>query len=157
MIRDTASPELQAAAPEWAPVAGELIYLTMGTVADYLFGGGDPEQAQAALARLFEADANIFSHQLAVAVIVGGQPVGMLVSGPWEVMQRLQVPTAFAIGRTSGMAALVRLAIRSLPLMGAPKEGSTSCPTRPCCRDSGGVAWERSSCVMPKRVRAMPV
>jgi ribosomal protein S18 acetylase RimI-like enzyme len=101
-----------------AAIASRLIYSTMGIIADHLLGNGQPEQAQAALGRLFQAPDNVFSHLLGDAIVVDGKSVGLLLSAPWRTMQRLRLPTAFHVARAAGLATLLRLAIRSRPLAG---------------------------------------
>jgi len=98
-----------------AHIAARLIYATMGIVADHLLGNGHPEQAQALLCRLFELRHNVFSYQLADALILEDEPVGVLVSTSWRAMRRLHLPTALQIARTGGIRTLLRLLVRSAP------------------------------------------
>jgi ribosomal protein S18 acetylase RimI-like enzyme len=109
---------IEPAVPEMAVSAARLIYSTMGVVADHLLGNGQPEQAQALLARLFQVRHNVFSHQLADAAVSDGKPVGMLVSASWRTMERLRLPTAIQVAATGGFSTLLRLMLRSAPLAG---------------------------------------
>jgi hypothetical protein len=91
MVGEPASPGLQSATPEMDSAAGELIYMTMGIVVDHLLGNGQPGQARIVLSRLFRSRENIFSHQLADAVVGGGKAVGLLLSAPGRPPQRLRL------------------------------------------------------------------
>jgi ribosomal protein S18 acetylase RimI-like enzyme len=117
-IRKAASPPsaIAPAVPEMAATASRLIYSTMGIIADYLLGNGQPQQAQALLARLFQLRKNVFSHELADAVVMDGRPEGLLVSASWRTMERLRLPTAFRVAAIGGFRTLLRLVIRSAPL-----------------------------------------
>jgi hypothetical protein len=87
-------PHLQPAAAEMAPVASDLIYLTMGKVADYVFGAGKPQQAKQLLARLFRARSNLFSHQFAEVALLSGNVAGLLISYSVRFSNSLELPTA---------------------------------------------------------------
>lgn len=101
-----------------APIAARLIYLTMGTVADYLFGGDDSARAQAVLGRLFRSKSNIFSYELTDVAVAGDELLGLLVSSPWRKLQTLDIPTAYQLARASGILGLIRMIARSRPFIG---------------------------------------
>lgn len=109
---------IRPATPEMAPIAAELIYLTMGVVADYLFGADDAERARAVMGRMFRLRRNLFSFEFADVVMLGEKPAGLVVTFPVKTMQSLELPTAYQLARTSGLAALLRMLIRSRPLAG---------------------------------------
>jgi ribosomal protein S18 acetylase RimI-like enzyme len=99
-----------------APAASPLIYLTMGSVADYLLGNGQPDPAMHVLGKLFHSGGNVFSYQLAEVNIVDRMPAGLLLSAPWQAMQGLRLSTAYHVARIAGLASLLRLMTRSAPL-----------------------------------------
>jgi ribosomal protein S18 acetylase RimI-like enzyme len=98
--------------------AARLIYLTMGAVADYLFGADHAERATTVLGGLFRAKSNLFSYQLADVVTVAETPVALVMASSWHVLQSLEIPTAYQLARAGGISGLIRMLIRSRPLMG---------------------------------------
>jgi len=101
-----------------APVAAALIYLTMGEMADYLFGAGDPQQAQTLLGRLFQAGANRFSYQYTEVAGMSGEVAGLVISYSGRLMRALEMPMAFQMLRLTGIPGLVRFVRRASPLVG---------------------------------------
>jgi ribosomal protein S18 acetylase RimI-like enzyme len=112
-------PVILAAIPEMAPVAGRLIYMTMGIVADYLFGAGDEARAEAVLGRMFPVRQNLFSYEFADMAMLGAQPTGIVLTFPVRTMRSLELPTAYLLWRTSGLSTLVGMIVRSWSLAGA--------------------------------------
>ncbi len=88
------------ATPDMAPVAAPLIHLTMGKMADYLFGSGDAQTAQALLSRLFQASANRFSYQYAEVATTSDEVMGLVVAYSGRKMRSLEIPTALRLLRT---------------------------------------------------------
>jgi ribosomal protein S18 acetylase RimI-like enzyme len=110
-------PAVLPATAEMAPAAGQLIYLTMGVVADYLFGADDADRARVVLRRLFSSKSNFFSFQLADVVTQSDRPVALVISSPWRTMESLEIPTAIQLTRVGGISALARMLIRSRPFV----------------------------------------
>jgi ribosomal protein S18 acetylase RimI-like enzyme len=112
------APVVRPATPEMAPGAAQLIYLTMGAVADYLFGADHADRATTVLGRLFRERSNLFSHQLADVVTLADTPVALVMASSWHTMQSLEIPTAYQLARAGGISGLIRMLIRSRPLLG---------------------------------------
>jgi hypothetical protein len=79
---------VRQANPSDAAAAARLIYLTMGPLADYLLGLGDPARALAVLGGLFGRPRNRFSYQFTDLALVSGDVAGLLTSYPEEEMRR---------------------------------------------------------------------
>src|SRR5512143_3276509 len=101
--------------PKMAPVAGRLIHLTMGEVANYLFGG--EWSAVDVLQRMFRAKHNLFSHEGTQVGIIAGEVAGLLIGYGAPAMKALEVPTAFGLLRACGLADFSRFLWRSRPLL----------------------------------------
>jgi ribosomal protein S18 acetylase RimI-like enzyme len=101
--------------PEMAPVAGRLIYLTMGPIADYLFGGA--QTAVAVLEQMLRADHNLFSHETAQVGIVDGEVSGLMIGYGAPAMRALGLPTAAKLLRACGMGGFLRFLWRCRPLL----------------------------------------
>ena len=119
-------PCIQAATPEMAPVAACLIYLTMGKMADHLFGAENPRRAQDVLARLFEAETNRFSFQFAEAAFLSGEVAGLVISYSGPTTRSLEIPTARRLIKSSGVLPFGRFMVRALPLMTSKSRKTTS-------------------------------
>ena len=107
-------PDLQPATPDMAPVASELIYLTMRPTADYLFGSDNARQI---LARLFERRSNRFSYQFSQVISPTGEIAGLVVSYPGLLLKSLELPTALRVVQAIGIFQFFRFIRRSLPLL----------------------------------------
>jgi ribosomal protein S18 acetylase RimI-like enzyme len=108
------NPELQPAAPDMAPVASALIYLTMGKMADYLFGAQDVQQI---LSRLFQAKSNRFSYQFVEVVRSSGKVAGLAITYSGRKMRSLEPPTALHLLRVTGVSGFIRFIRRARPLL----------------------------------------
>ena len=128
-----------------APGAGQLIYLTMGLVADYLFGADDADRARIVLRRLFSLKSNFFSFQLAEVVTQCDTPVGLVISSPWRTMKSLEIPTAIQLTRVGGISALARMLIRARPFVNVKEAQTTNTSWRilRCCRGLRGTRLGR--------------
>lgn len=111
-------PIIKIATPRLAPVASALIYLTMGKMADYLFGSDDAQTAQGLLMRLFQRKSNRFSYQFTKVVTLSGNVSGLVVAYSGRVMKSLELPTAFNLIRVSGVRTFFRFVKRAFPLFG---------------------------------------
>ena len=107
-------PDPIPATPNMAPVASELIYLTMRQTADYLFGS---DHARQTLSRLFEMKSNRFSHQFSEVVCLSDKIAGLVVSYPGRSMKALELPTALRTVQAIGIFRFFRFIRRSLPLL----------------------------------------
>jgi len=101
-----------------APLAGTLIHLAMGPLADALFARAD---ARAALAHLFAYPSNRFSVEYAEIAELDGTPVGLLVGYPGSELPRLAWGMAARLPAVLGLSGALRLAVRSLPLARLPE------------------------------------
>ncbi len=103
--------------PEMGPVACELIYMTMGKMADYLLGEGDEKRACGLLMRLFRRGSNRFSYRFTQAATISGGVVGIIVTYSEAEMRKLEVPMALHLIREIGLRGFVRFTRRALPLV----------------------------------------
>jgi len=117
MSTESGMPVVRPATPEMAPGAGQLIYFTMGKVADYLFGADDADRARTVFARLFRSKSNYLGYQLADVVTRSERPVALVTAASWRTLQSLEIPTAYQLARAGGVSGLVRMLIRSRPFM----------------------------------------
>lgn len=101
-----------------APAASTLIHLTMGAVADFLFGAGSPEKAREVLERLFRARNNYFSHQFAVVAEVEEEVAGLLIGYSVRFSNHLDLPTAYHLLRATGPLGFIGFLARARPLLG---------------------------------------
>ncbi|MCU0522898.1 MAG: GNAT family N-acetyltransferase [Anaerolineae bacterium] len=101
-----------------APVAAALIALTMGRLADHLFGLDDARRARDLLSRLFRARNNRFSHQFAEVAAQSGEVMGLVIAYSGRRLKSLALPTASHLIRAGGAAAFLRFLARALPLSG---------------------------------------
>jgi len=104
---------LQPAAPDMAPVASGLIYLTMRQTADYLFGS---DNAQQTLSRLFQMRSNRFSYQFTEVISYSGEIAGLVVSYPGRLLKSLEPPTALRMVQAIGISGFFRFVRKALPL-----------------------------------------
>ena len=105
---------LQPATPDMAPVASELIYLTMRQTADYLFGNDNARQI---LARLFAMRSNRFSYQFSQVFSPSGEIAGLVVSYPGLLLKSLELPTALRVVQAIGIFGFFRFVRKALPLL----------------------------------------
>jgi ribosomal protein S18 acetylase RimI-like enzyme len=109
-------PRLQPATPDISFVAADLLYLTMGHTADYLFGADGPQAARQTLEKLFRASSNRFSHQFTGVVTLSGKTAGLALAYSGRTMKSLEMPTALRLLQASGIAGFLRFLGRALPL-----------------------------------------
>ncbi len=118
------APRIVPADPDMAPAASTLIYLTMGTMADYLFGANEPERARHLLGRLFRLESNRFSYRFTECAALSDKVSGLLISYSSQVMRRLEMQMALELVQQTGLAGFARFLGRVLPLAGI-KEAET--------------------------------
>ncbi len=111
-------PILTSATPEMAPVASALIYLTMGKMANYLFGSGEPKVAHRLLNRLFQAGTNRFSYQYTQVVTLSEKVVGLVITYSGRRMKSLELPMALRLVQSNGLLGFFRFVRRASPLFG---------------------------------------
>jgi ribosomal protein S18 acetylase RimI-like enzyme len=111
-------PALQPATPDMATVASTLIYLTMGKMADYLFGSDNAQNAQDLLKRLFREKSNRFSHQFTEVATLSGEVTGLVIAYSGRFMKSLELPTALSLVKSSGVLGFIRFVKRAFPLLG---------------------------------------
>jgi len=100
-----------------ASLGAYLLYLTMGRLADFLFGFNDPVKARDVLARLFAYDNNRFSYQFADVAVINKQVVALLLAYPSKLMKRLEIPTARQLFNVYGCSGMLRFLRNALPLI----------------------------------------
>jgi ribosomal protein S18 acetylase RimI-like enzyme len=106
--------DLQPATPDMAPLASDLIYMTMRQTADYLFGS---DNAQQTLSRLFEMKSNRFSYQFSEVISSSGEIAGLVVSYPGQLLRKLELPTALRVVQAIGISGFFRFVRQALPLI----------------------------------------
>jgi len=106
---------IQPSSPTIAPLAAELLYLTMGHTADYLFGGDDPLAARRTLERLFRVPSTYFSYQYTDTILLSGKVAGLVLAYPGKTLSALELPTAWRLLQSVGFAAFTRFLWRVLP------------------------------------------
>lgn len=114
-LGDTASLTIRPADPDNAGLAARLMCLSMGELADYLFGRAHLS-VDKILAGLFLLEGNRFSRNIAEIAEWDGEPAGMLVSFPgWEITQR-NLTTGVGLLRLCGLLDVLRLSVRALSI-----------------------------------------
>jgi ribosomal protein S18 acetylase RimI-like enzyme len=111
-------PTLQPATPDMAPVASALIYLTMGKMADYLFGSDNAQNSRGILKHLFREKSNRFSYQFTQVATLSGEVTGLMIAYSGRLMKSLELPTAYHLIHISGVFGLIRFVKRAFPLIG---------------------------------------
>ena len=96
----------------------ELIYLPMGTIADYLFGMNDPGRAKRVLAKLFSKKRTRFSHEFCDFLETRSGIAGALVSYPARIMSDMNWQLARQLSQILGLKGMWQFLRRSLPLAG---------------------------------------
>jgi ribosomal protein S18 acetylase RimI-like enzyme len=109
---------LQPATPDMASVASALIYLTMGKMADYLFGSDNAQKAQGLLKRLFREKYNRFSYQFTEVVTLSGEVTGLVIAYSGRLMKSIELPMAFHLIQANGVLGFIRFVKRAIPLFG---------------------------------------
>lgn len=111
-------PILQRATPDMATVASALIYLSMGKMADYLFGLVKAKPAQELLKHLFREKSNRFSYQFTEVATLSGKVTGLVITYPGRLMKSLELPTAVHLFQACGVSGFIQFMKRASPLFG---------------------------------------
>lgn len=109
--------QLRSATTNDAQTAAQLIYMTMGTMADYLMGHDTAEEATQFISRLFQKRKNRHSHQYAELAIIDGKIAGLLLTYSGKTMKSLQLPMVTTIFDAHKFPDAMRFFYRSIPLM----------------------------------------
>lgn len=118
MMQSVSFPDLQPATPDQAPLTSQLIYLSMKTTADYLFGMGNPQQGLQALESLFRMKSNRFSYQFTQIVFLEGLLAGLVVAYPGKLIKSFELPMAWHLLKIRGLKGFLHFFMRALPLAG---------------------------------------
>lgn len=100
-----------------ASLAAKLIYLSMGSLADYLFDQNS-DQIESSLKQLFARNAGRFGYKLAVVAEVADEPVGLLVASAGDQLTRLDAGTIPHFFPVLGIKHALRFIWRGLLLPG---------------------------------------
>ena len=117
-IDGTPEVEIRSASLSDAAIAAELIYLPMGSLGDYLFGGNDSALARQVLRKLFVQPENRFSYRLCDVLTVNDEVTALLLSYPAENIGRLAIPTGKDLRQIIGWMGILRVLRSSIPLLG---------------------------------------
>ena len=109
--------KMRSATVDDAEASAQLIYMTMGTMADYLMGHDEAEKAKQIISRLFQKRNNRYSNQYTELAIIDGEIAGLLLSYSGKVMNSLRLPMATNILDVYEFPDALRFFHRSLPLM----------------------------------------
>jgi ribosomal protein S18 acetylase RimI-like enzyme len=104
---------IRPANPDDAHLASQLTHLSMGELADYLFGIVHLSVDEL-LAGLFSLEGNRFSWDITDIANWNDEPAGMLVSFPgWEITRR-NLATGVGLFKLCGLRKLLRLSVRAM-------------------------------------------
>ena len=95
--------------------ATSLIHMTMGQLANYLFGVGDTQKAVRVIGELFTQSQNRFSHQFADMVDTDDTAIGLMLSYPGRIMNHLGLSMGKQLFGVYGVIGFVRFVRRVLP------------------------------------------
>lgn len=109
-------PSIRPAVPQDALIASHLIYMSMGRLADFLFGSNNPVKAKNVLRDLFLQQRNRFAYPFTDVLEVNNAPAGLLQSYSGQMMQQLARPMGRQMLALNGLAAFVQFLWKSLPL-----------------------------------------
>ncbi len=112
----SASITLRPATPEDAEAAAPLIYSTMGTLGDFLFGRPGPEGTVRVLESLFREPGHILSHEYSTLAEAEGTIAGVAQEIPEADLSKATLRLAGAFRKCFGWGAAIGLAWRGFPL-----------------------------------------
>jgi ribosomal protein S18 acetylase RimI-like enzyme len=110
--------DILPATPDMAPVASILIYLTLGIMADYLFGMDNAQKALRVLESLFQAKSSRFSYRYTEVVSLSGKVAGLAITYPARLIKTLELPLAIRLFQVSGISGFYQFVRRVQPLLG---------------------------------------
>ena len=116
--------QVRPCSPSDAPLAAELILLSMGELGEFVWGSGNAGKARRVLSALFAKRGNRFSHQFAELAELDGKTVGLGLGYSACQMERLHLPTAWQLLTIWGPTEFVRFLRRVRPLMRAKEAES---------------------------------
>jgi ribosomal protein S18 acetylase RimI-like enzyme len=111
---------LRPARPADAESAAAIIYETMPTLGEYLFGRPDASGVIRVLAAVFPIPGQLLSYSFSTVAVAGSEVVGVIQALPSDAMGRAAVGLARAVGRAFGWGSALRLAWRGFPLAFEP-------------------------------------
>lgn len=106
---------IRPATPDDATLTSSLISLSMGELADYLFGKAHLTVDEI-LAGLFLLEGNRFSQHIADIAEWDGQPAGMLVSFPGREITRRDLAMGLGLVKLCGLWDVLRLSVPALAI-----------------------------------------
>jgi ribosomal protein S18 acetylase RimI-like enzyme len=112
-LGNPASSTIRPANPDDAQLAFPLTHLSMGELADYLFGIAHLSVNEL-LAGLFSLQGNRFSWEITDVADWNDEPAGMLVSFPGKEITRRNLATGVGLFKLCGLLDLLRLAVRAM-------------------------------------------
>jgi ribosomal protein S18 acetylase RimI-like enzyme len=115
---------LRAASPEDALGAADLIYETMGTFGDYLFGQPGREESIRVVAALFRRPGHLLSFEHSTLAEADGGIVGIAQAFPGAELWKAALGLMRACIRCFGLRFALGLAWRGLPLASEPVAGA---------------------------------
>jgi ribosomal protein S18 acetylase RimI-like enzyme len=107
---------LRSATPEDAEPASALIYETMGTLGDYLFGHAAGGGTLPVLSALFRESGHFLSHQYSILAEAEGTIVGIAQEIPESDLSKATIQLVRVLASCFGLGAALRLAWRGFPL-----------------------------------------
>jgi ribosomal protein S18 acetylase RimI-like enzyme len=114
------SVSLRPAVPFDANAASALIYETMPTLGEYLFGQPDAEGTIRVLAVLFREPGHLLSYQFSTLAEAAGKIVGIAQSLPSADLAKATARMVRVCGKCFGLRSALRLAWRGFPLAFEP-------------------------------------
>lgn len=102
---------------EDAAFAVDMIYATMGEMADRWFGFGSHEQAMAKLTWFYRRAENQFSYTYAEILEIDGTPAAFLLTMPGGELSRLIWPMFRQVFQTYGFFGTLRVIFYTLPML----------------------------------------
>jgi ribosomal protein S18 acetylase RimI-like enzyme len=111
---------LRPANPDDANAAAALIYETMATLGEYLFGQPDAKGAVRTLAVVFRERGHLFSHQFTTLAEVKNEIVGIAQAFPGADLWKVGARLVQVCGKCFGLTAALRFAWRGFPLAVEP-------------------------------------
>lgn len=108
---------IRPAGVEDAAFAVDMIYATMGAMADQWFGYGSHEKALEKLTWFYCHSENQFSHTCAEILEVNGQPAAFLLAMSGKELERLVWPMFRQVLQTYGFFGTLRVIFYTLPMV----------------------------------------
>jgi len=106
---------IRSATPDDAELAASLMYLSMGELADYLYGGARLSVDEI-LAGFYSMKNNRYSWSIADIAEWDGQPAGMLTSFPGQEFARRELAIGAGLLKLCNFFEVLRLSMRALSI-----------------------------------------